>query len=68
MEPKKTMVCTCENCGNEAEMTIKCEEVVPPAPKPPAIPRQVDQLKRTVVCTRCGSEADLIVDYAAFPK
>ncbi len=28
MEPKKTLVCTCENCGNEAEMTIKCEEVV----------------------------------------
>lgn len=22
MEEKKTMVCTCENCGNEADMII----------------------------------------------
>ena len=28
MGPPKTMVCMCENCGNEAEMTIKWEEVV----------------------------------------
>ncbi len=28
MEQKKTLVCTGENCGNEAEMTIKGEEVV----------------------------------------
>jgi ribosomal protein L37E len=58
MEPKKTMVCTCEKCGNEAEMTVKCEVVLKEAP--PA-----EKLKRTVVCTRCGNEADMIVDYAA---
>lgn len=68
MEPKKTMFCRCENCGNEAEMTVKCEEVVAGPAKPPAIPRQVEQIKRTVVCTRCGNEADLVVDYAALPK
>lgn len=63
MEQKKVMVCTCENCGNEAEMTIKCEEVVveerPPEPGPPPQPQQV---KRTIVCTQCGNEADMIVD------
>lgn len=59
MESRKTMVCTCEKCGNEAEMTVKCEEVM--AAKPPAIPRPPEQIKRTVVCSRCGNEADLIV-------
>ncbi len=62
MEPKKTLVCTCQNCGNEAEMTIKCEEVVRPA-KAAATP-QVEQAKRTVVCSRCGNEADLVVAYS----
>ncbi len=64
MEPRKTVVCRCENCGNEAEMTVKCEEVVLEPLKPPAIPRQVEQIKRTVVCSRCGNEADMTVDYA----
>jgi hypothetical protein len=46
MGPKKTMVCMCENCGNEAEMTIKCEEAVlgESAKGPPQPPR----LKRTI--------------------
>jgi hypothetical protein len=63
MEHKKVMMCTCENCGNEAEMTIKCEEVVveekaaqsSPAPQP-------KQAKGTFTCTQCGNEADMIVD------
>jgi hypothetical protein len=59
MEPEKTVVCRCDNCGNEAEMTIKCEVVAPP--QAPGAP---EQLKRTLVCTRCGNEADLLVDYA----
>ena len=46
MEPKKTMVCTCEKCGNEAEMTVKCEVVVKEK-TPPA-----EKLKRAVVCTQ----------------
>ncbi len=62
MEPRKTLVCTCEKCGNEAEMTVKCEEVVT-APAKPAVPRRVDQIKRTVVCSRCGNEAEMVVDY-----
>jgi hypothetical protein len=60
MGPRKTMVCTCEKCGNEAEMTIKCEVTLPKQADSP----QVEQIKRTVVCSRCGNEADLIVDYA----
>jgi hypothetical protein len=57
LEPKKTLICTCEKCGNEAKMTVKCE-VAAPQPAPAQ-----DRLQRTVVCTRCGNEADLIVDY-----
>ncbi|MFZ2087910.1 MAG: hypothetical protein WAU47_04990 [Desulfobaccales bacterium] len=61
MEPKKTLVCTCENCGNEAEMTIKCEEVtVGETPGKPAA--QPLSGKHTFVCTQCGNEADMIVD------
>ena len=65
MEPKKVMQCTCENCGNEAEMTIKREEVVVPEPAPAEkapTPPQPQQVKRTIVCTACGNEADMIVD------
>ena len=65
MEPKKAMQCTCENCGNEAEMTIKCEEVVVPESKPAEkapTPPPAQQVKRTIVCTACGNEADMIVD------
>lgn len=61
MEPKKTLVCTCENCGNEAEMIIKCEEVVLESTSAePLTPPQPG--KHTFVCTKCGNEADMIVD------
>ncbi len=63
MEPQKTMVCKCEKCGNEAEMTVKCEQVVAASARP-AVPRRVEQIKRTVVCSHCGNEAEMIVDYA----
>ncbi len=63
MEPRKTIVCNCENCGNEAEMTIKCEEVLLEQ-KPTKIeaPLGAKQLKRTITCTQCGNEAEMIVD------
>jgi hypothetical protein len=61
MEPKKTLVCTCENCGNEAEMTIKCEEVaVTEKAAAPAAPPASG--KHTLVCTQCGNEAEMVVD------
>ena len=64
MEQRKVMACTCENCGNEAEMTIKCEEVVQGAEskETAAAPPPPQQVKRTIVCTQCGNEADMIVD------
>ncbi len=61
MEPKKTLICTCEKCGNEAEMTIKCEELVR-GEKPSPMASGPQQVKKTLVCTRCGNEADMIVD------
>jgi thymidine kinase len=62
MGPKKTMVCVCENCGNEAEMTIKCEEMVAEG-QPAKGPPQPPQVKRTIVCNRCGNEAEMLVEY-----
>ncbi|MBM4289758.1 MAG: hypothetical protein FJ135_16735 [Deltaproteobacteria bacterium] len=63
MEHQKTLVCTCDNCGNEAEMTIKCEEIVleskPAEPTAPAVPKQG---KGTFTCTQCGNEAEMIID------
>ena len=63
MEPRKTLVCNCENCGNEAEMTIKSEEIfLEPKPTKTMAPLAPKQLKRTITCTQCGNEADMIVD------
>jgi len=63
MEQKKVMMCTCENCGNEAEMTIKCEEVIveEKAPETSSAP-QPKKGKGTFTCTQCGNEADMIID------
>lgn len=63
MEHKKVMMCTCENCGNEAEMTIRCEEVVVEGKAAEATPTgQPKKAKGTFTCTQCGNEADMIVD------
>jgi thymidine kinase len=62
MEPEEKVVCMCENCGNEAEMTIRCEVAVPI--RKTALEPAGSRFKRTLVCTRCGNEADMIVDYA----
>ncbi|MDD2390087.1 MAG: hypothetical protein PHP23_10195 [Desulfobacterales bacterium] len=56
-------VCKCENCGNEAEMTISCslepvEKEVPVKGKKTAPKKE----KGHIVCTHCGNEADLWVD------
>ena len=60
MEPPETVVCRCDRCGNEAEMTVKCEVAAPPRKSCSA----VKEIKRTLVCTRCGNEVDLLVGYA----
>ncbi len=45
----------CENCGNEANMTIKEEDgsLAENAPKPK---------RTTIVCKNCGNEANMILE------
>ena len=68
--PQKTFkqVCTCQNCGNEAEMIITCslesvEETsqvqVAPGSEPQA---EKNQVPGQATCTHCGNEAEIIVD------
>ena len=54
---EETMVCECENCGNEAEMTIKCH-LEPIPDKPEAKPKEI----KTLVCTECGNEAEMTLE------
>jgi len=51
---EKREVCMCENCGNEAEMTINCQTIEV---------EKVQKQKKTATCSVCGNEADLIVDF-----
>ena len=62
-------VCSCENCGNEAEMIITCtlEEDHSHDTEAPAAEAQKDQeqtqrIKGSSTCTQCGNEADMWVD------
>ncbi len=55
---KYKQVCTCENCGNEAEMIVTCTLVeVEQAPE--------KKVKGHATCQSCGSEADIWVDLDA---
>jgi hypothetical protein len=69
MEKKIKQVCKCENCGNEAEMTITCSFV----PEESASARAAEsaaldeaerkgKTKGHAVCGNCGSEADMWLD------
>jgi hypothetical protein len=64
MEKKFKQVCECENCGNEAEMTITCklipEEDATPKAKPAAPAKE--KIKGHAVCSQCGGEADIWID------
>ncbi len=55
---EKREVCTCEKCGNEAEMIVTCTFVDVEDEKG----QRVQKKKETRKCTVCGNEADLIVD------
>ncbi len=64
-ETKKTVkqVCTCEKCGNEAEMVITCtmeEENHEHKEKPPETSEK--KVKGTGTCSACGNEADIWVE------
>jgi len=69
MEKKIKQVCRCENCGNEAEMTITCSFVpeegaaatLPAEPKPPDAESK-GKTKGHAVCSSCGGEADMWLD------
>jgi hypothetical protein len=54
-------VCTCENCGNEAETIVTCELVdVEESPG-----KTSKKQRETRTCTVCGNEADMIIDVEA---
>ncbi len=57
---RKVQVCKCENCGNEAEMTVTCEWVPAPAAASPKAPGGRE--KRNFTCVNCGNEAEMTVD------
>lgn len=61
-------VCTCQNCGNEAEMIITCslepgEEASTPhvAHAHEPSPEQ-KQKPGQATCTHCGNEAEILID------
>ena len=67
---KKTFkqVCTCQNCGNEAEMIITCslepeEEAAAVHAAHTAVEKSSQKQKTgQATCTRCGNEADILID------
>ncbi len=69
-EKKFRQVCHCEKCGNEAEMMITCE-LVPEDIPPEAEKKDVrvsaektgDSVAGRAVCSHCGAEADMWVDF-----
>jgi hypothetical protein len=68
--PEKSFkqVCTCENCGNEAEMIITCtlapDEEATVADSSHKVEEKTAREQRTghATCTHCGNEADILVD------
>ncbi len=52
-EHKHTFVC--EDCGNEANMIIKEEDISLTEHKP-------NPKKRTIVCRNCGNEANMLLE------
>ncbi|WP_022664984.1 hypothetical protein [Desulfospira joergensenii] len=62
-EKKFKQVCTCENCGNEAEMVVTCEWIEVEEEKEAKTPeKKGHKVKGTGTCTNCGTEADIWVD------
>ena len=66
---KIKQVCTCENCGNEAEMVVTCtlQETDAVSPEPVAQDAHEhghakSRIKGTGTCSTCGNEADVWVD------
>ena len=72
MDPKVKklkQVCTCENCGNEAEMIITCswepinEDSAASTDDQHAEHKEPKQkVKGSGTCTQCGNESEIWVD------
>ena len=68
--PKRTFkqVCTCQNCGNEAEMIVTCslepdEEIATEQTAQTVEEKTARKQKRgQATCTHCGNEAEILVD------
>ncbi len=63
-EIKKTTVCKCEKCGNEAEMVVTCSlvEEKEDKKKAPKGSHSHKKVKGTGTCSHCGNEADMWID------
>jgi len=62
-------VCTCQNCGNEAEMIITCSlepdeaAAIEHAPNTKESKPARKQRTGQATCTHCGNEAEILVDF-----
>lgn len=62
-EKKYKQVCTCKNCGNEAEMEFVCEWVEVEEPqKADKAAKAPQKVKGTGTCENCGNEAEAWLD------
>ncbi len=63
-EKKFKQVCTCENCGNEAEMIVTCQwvEEEEAEQEKTTAGGKPQKIKGTGTCTKCGNEAETWVD------
>jgi hypothetical protein len=56
-------ICTCENCGNEAEMIVTCQWVeVEQAEQKKKATGSAEKIKGTGTCATCGNEAETWVN------
>ncbi len=65
MEKKLKQVCSCVNCGNEAEMDLTCSLVeFEQAEKEKTEGKQNEDIrvKAKGTCSHCGNEADMWID------
>ncbi len=64
-EKKFKQICECTKCGNEAEMTVTCNLVEDMAEEaaPQIVPKEKGKAEGHAVCSHCGGEADIWVDF-----
>ena len=64
-EKKFKQICECANCGNEAEMVVTCNLVEEAAEKAAfqIVSEGKGKTKGHAVCSHCGGEADIWVDF-----